>query len=272
MVSEESKELHKELQDKINNFFNLDFKNITDKELDKYLTDILTIGNIKNPIVIIDLLPTENYCRIRNKYNYKNDYKKEHKFNIKNVLNNPKAPLARMNLEHEQGLYLSNMFETALLECNVKENDEFTTTIFSPKENLSVIVTSLTGKYYNFPSGTNKIEKTMSKFIFECLTMPSDKTKDTYRITNSLLKILYKSFKVDGLLYYSSKNKTDFNLFINKDSINKLKLKYIFACKCKKTPLIKSFDRVVDNDKLISDVKEDDMKKILESIEYHKDK
>ena len=256
----------KELLTKINTFLNNDFSELSDAEIEKDLTSILNINNISNPIVIIEIPTTEYYCRIRNDYNYKKEFLKEKKFNINNVLGNPDAPLARMNLEHEQGLYLSNMFETAILECDIKENDEFTTTIFSPKEPLNVIVTSVTGKYYDGVNQTNKISEVLSKFIFECLTMPSDKNKDTYRITNALLKILYKSFKVDGLLYYSSKKKIDFNLFINKDSVNKLKLNYIFTCQYQEKPIITAYDRVDENNQLVSDLTSQDLTEILKKF------
>lgn len=269
MIPKDNKsKTYKELLNKINEFLNHNFSDLTDQEIEKYLLDILNINNISNPIVIVELPTTEHYCRIRNEYNYKEDYNKEKKFNINNVLGNPDAPLSRMNIEHEQGLYLSNMFETAVLECNIKDNDEFTATIFSPKETLNVIVTSVTGKYYDGVTRSNKISELLSKFIFECLTMPSDKAKDTYRITNALLKILYKSFKADGLLYYSSKKKNDFNLFIYKNSEYKLELKYIFSCKYKGKTIITECDRVVNNNELVSNLSNEDIKEILKRVEY----
>ena len=263
---ETDSKLYKELLNKINTFLNQDFSVITDSEIESYLLDILHINNISNPIVIVELTSNDYYYRIRNDYNYKEDYDKEKYFNINNVLGNPDAPLARMNLEHEQGLYLSNLFETAILECDIKENDQFTTTIFSPKKPLNVIVTSVTGKYYNEPNRSSKISKLLSKFIFECLTMPGDKSKDTYRITNSLLKILYKSFKVDGLLYYSSKKKSDFNLFINKSSIDKLQLNYIFTCTYKKSPIITECHKVINNKELSQEITKQDIESIINSV------
>lgn len=234
-------ETYDELLKKINEFLSLDFQEITDKEIELKLYEI--INTISNPVLIVELPTNESYCRIRNDYNYLED----NKFDIKEILGNPKAPLARMNLENERGLYLSNKLETAMLECEVKENDIFTTAIFTPKEPMHVIVTSVTGKYYNDTTKTNIISELISKFIFECLTMPSDKTKDTYRITNALLKILYKSFKADGLLYYSSKKKNDYNLFINNESVYKLNVDYIFTCKKGKRIKLLEVNKVINN-------------------------
>ena len=233
-----------DLLKKINDFLNLDFQNVLDKEIESRLYEI--INTVSNPVLIVELPANESYCRIRNDYNYLDD----NKFDIKEILGNPKAPLARMNIENERGLYLSNKIEPAMLECDVNENDIFTTAIFTPKEPMSVIVTSVTGKYYNDTTQTNKISELISKFIFECLTMPSDKTKDTYRITNSLLKILYKAFKADGLLYYSSKKKDDYNLFINNESVYKLNVDYIFTCKKEKKLKIIEANKVINNNKI----------------------
>lgn len=260
-TKENKKKLQEELLNKINNFLNQDISKLTNNEIENYLTDILHIDNVNNPIVTAKLTNNEHYYRIRNEYNYKENYIKEKNFNINNVLGNPNAPLARMNFEHEQGLYLSNKFETAVLECDIKENDKFTGTIFSPKEPMNVIVTSVTGKYYDGIAQATKISELLSKFIFECLTRPSDKSKNTYRLTNTLLKILYKSFKADGLLYYSSKKKYDFNLFINKESVNKLELKYIFTCIQKDKPIITDCNKVINN-KLL-DINKEEMESLI---------
>lgn len=234
-----------ELLSKINEFLSIDFQEVSDKEIETKLYEI--INKVNNPVLIVDLPINESYCRIRNDYNYLDD----NKFDIKEILGNPKAPLARMNLENERGLYLSNKLETALLECEVKENDIFTTAIFTPKETMNVIVTSITGKYYEDTTQTNMISELISKFIFECLTMPSDKNKETYRITNALLKILYKSFNVDGLLYYSSKKKNDYNLFINNKSVNKLKIDYIFTCKKENKVNVLQANKVIENKRIL---------------------
>lgn len=253
-----------ELLEKIKKFKQLDFSDLTNNDIEKKIIDILGTKNIKeNPIQIVKLPTSEHYFRVRNEYNYIDDYKKENKFDINNLLGNPKAPLARMNVKNEQGLYLSNKFETAMLECNIKKQDTFSVAIFIPKEPLNVIATSISNKNIN---STSKKE-IIKNFIYDCLTMPVDKEKNIYRITNTLLKILYKSYNADGLLYYSSKRRNDFNLFINKKSVEKLQLKYVFTCKSENSLIITNINRVDDNE-LFEDVTEEEIKDVLSKSDF----
>lgn len=253
-----------DLLKKINNFKNENFSNKTNSDIEKMIVNILGIKSIKENTIQVKKLPTsEHYFRVRNEYDYIEDYKKNNNFDIKNLLGNPEAPLARMNVKNEQGLYLSNKFETAMLECDVKEQNTFSVAIFIPKTTLNVIATSISNKQHN----TSNKKEIIKNFIYDCLTMPVDKEKNIYRITNTLLKILYKSYNTDGLLYYSSKRKNDFNLFINKNSVEKLELKYVFTCKYENGLIITNINRVEDNE-LFEDVTEEEIKDVLSKSDF----
>lgn len=256
-----------ELKENIENFKKLDFENISDFEIENAFIKILAVDNkISNPIFTLTIPKNEYFCRIRNNYNYIDDFIKEKRFKIENLLNNPNAKMGRLNIENEKSLYLSKNLGTAIKECNVKDGDIFTVTVFQPSIDLSIISTYIENKFGNVSEKNQEKADLINHFIRDCLIKQESENKNIYRVTNIIAKILYKICESDGLLYFSSKDNKNFNLIINEKSINKLDVRYVFNCKKEENIIFGQFVEIKDKQIIPNDISDEEKNEILKKI------
>ncbi len=257
----------KKLKKSIASFNKLDLKSMSDKDIEKAFIKIIAVNNkIISPTYFLTIPEDELFCRVRNNYDYVDDYIMTKKFNITNLLNNPNPKIGRLNKDMERGLYLSNNLNTAIKECNINDGDVFTVAVFKPKNKLSIISTYISNKYGDISEANKEKAHLLNKFIKDLLIETENNNSDIYRITNIIAKVLYKQFVADGLLFFSSKNDKDFNLFIYNESINNLEIKYIFNCKKDNKIIFGQFVEVNNNKIVPSEISDNIKNEILHKI------
>jgi len=240
------------LKQEIAEFYKLShLENISELELEKQIVKIFAVDNkIINPTYFLTIPNDVYYCRVRNNYDYVNNYLLTKKFNINELLNNPKPKIGRLNIENEKGLYLSKNLGTAIKECNIKDGDTFSVVIFKPKSELSIISTYISNKYGELSKNNKEKADLINDFVKDFL-IKENQSNNTYKITNIIAKIFYKLFQSDGLMFFSSKDNKNYNLFIYNDSIPKLDSKYVFNCRMDKKDIVFGLFVEIENNKII---------------------
>ena len=255
------------LKENIEQFNTLNLTTATDLEIEKAIINILAVDNkINSPTYFLTIQENQYFCRVRNHYDYLDDFIKTRKFNIENLLNNPKPKIGRLNIENEKCLYLSNNLGTAIKECNIQNGDIFTVAIFQPKIDLSIISTYIENKFGKNSQEDQEKANLINNFIKNCLLKSENGNTNVYRVTNIIAGILYKLFESDGLLYFSAKDNKNFNLLINEKSINKLEVKYVFNCKKEKNIIFGQFIEIQDNQIIPRDISDESKNEILKKI------
>jgi murein L,D-transpeptidase YafK len=182
-------------------------------------------------------------------------------------MNNPNPKMGRLNIDNEKGLYLAKKLGTAIKECDIKNGDTFSVAIFKPKVELSILSTYVENKYGDI-IGENKEKADLINNFVKTYLIKSENGNNSniYRVTNIIAKIFYKLFNSDGLLYFSSKDDKNFNLFINEKSIQKLEMKYVFNCKKDKKIIFDQFVEIEDNKIVPKEISDNEKNEILRKV------
>ena len=221
------------VRQKINDFYNMDFANVTPLTIQKSLFEIFCIKTSDGRVGINfphcqSVIPKgEKFYRIWRGYDF---YKAltEKSFRFSDLWNNPTAPINRMNKEGEPALYLClRSPETALFETGVKNDDIFTLFIYSAKEEIKVIEIYL-GNRWSTGDGLNveQQEKAnlLNDFLFRELCRDVDEnSKYLYKITNSIKHIFSndKLYDCDGVRYISAANSKPENICMRYPNFNR---------------------------------------------------
>ena len=262
---------YNKIKKQIYEFDNLNFNDISDLEIENKILDIITVDNKKYiNSYLVEIPKGEIFYRIRRNYNFTKDIDKNNEIDILNFLGKPYPDIGRMNKKGEEGIYFSSNLETAMLECNIKNDDVFSLAIFENNQKIDLLAAFINNKYEKELSDENRKKAEMlNSFIYKYLLKQSKGDKNIYRITNVLKKIFSEVLQRDGTIYVSAKNKKDFNSHINKKFSYKLDLKYVFLVN-KKNDNLKNLKtiKVIDNKKVSYAFEEKEINNILNSDNF----